>query len=183
MAMVGLFWIAEGDVYVGAKPSGLAPGVRLTPEGVVALGDKQDEFWPWEDVRSLMVDDVPVKSLKRHLGAAVDMVLTVGLGGTDGAPTMTVRVSGPDGADDTELTAYTAAAVGYSPAEYDLSRALLTRLTEGAGTLLTTLAAMAEWGRRHEGGSPRAAAREALLREWLAVAGATERGREDLTDR
>ncbi|MCE0445557.1 hypothetical protein LT493_12460 [Streptomyces tricolor] len=31
--MVGLFWIAEGDVYVGAKPAGLAPGVRLDPGG------------------------------------------------------------------------------------------------------------------------------------------------------
>ncbi|QEV19222.1 hypothetical protein [Streptomyces alboniger] len=180
MAMVGLFWIAEGDVYVGAKPSGLAPGVRLTPEGVVALGDKQDEFWPWEDVRSLTVDDVPLKSLMRQVGAAVDMVLTVGLGGTDAASTMTVRVEGPEG--EKELTAYTATAL-YSPAEYALSRDLLARLTEGAGTLLTTLAAMAEWGRRHEGGSPRAAAREALLREWLAVADATEPGREDLTGR
>lgn len=37
MAMVGLFWIAEGDVYVGPKPSGLAPGVRLPPRA----------WWPW----------------------------------------------------------------------------------------------------------------------------------------
>ncbi len=35
MAMVGLFWIVEGDVYVGAKPSGPGPGVRLTPEPVL----------------------------------------------------------------------------------------------------------------------------------------------------
>ncbi|MGW0536986.1 hypothetical protein [Streptomyces sp. NPDC003032] len=170
MAMVGLFWIAEGDVYVGAKPSGLAPGVRLTPEGVAALGDRQSGFWPWEDVRSLAIEDVPVKSLKRHVGVAVDLVLTVGLGGSDEAPTMTVRVGGAEG--EAELTAYTAAAVGYSTTEYDLSRALLARLTQGAGTLLTTLAAMAEWGRRHEGASPRAAVREALLREWLAAADA-----------
>ncbi|MBW5423211.1 hypothetical protein GKQ77_16845 [Streptomyces sp. BG9H] len=182
MAMVGLFWIAEGDVYVGAKPSGLAAGVRLTPEGVVALGDKQSAFWPWEDVHSLAIDDVPVRSLKRGVGVAVDLVLTVGLGGGDEAPTMTVRVGGPDGAE-TELTAYTAAAVGYSATEYDLSRTLLTRLTQGAGTLLTTLTAMAEWGRRHEGGSPRAAGREALLREWLAVADATEPGRGDRSGR
>ncbi|CAM5520000.1 putative protein OS=Streptomyces alboniger OX=132473 GN=CP975_18495 PE=4 SV=1 [Streptomyces alboniger] len=164
MAMVGLFWIAEGDVYVGAKPSGLAAGVRLTPEGVLALGDGQSGLWLWEDVRSLTVDDVPVKTLKRHVGAAVDMVLSVGLGAHDEAPSMTVRVGGAEG--DTELSAYTAAAIGYSAREYDLSRALLARLTEGAATLHTTLAAMSAWGRRHEGGTPRAAEREALLTEW-----------------
>ncbi len=168
MAMVGLFWIAEGDVYVGAKPSGLAPGVRLTPEGVVALGDKQSGLWPWEDVRALTAENAPVKSLKRQVGALVDMVLTVGFGGTDGAPAMTVRITDAQGAEH-ELTAYTAAATGYSPAEHDLSRDLLAQLTRGAGTLLTTLAAMAEWGRRREGGTPRAADREALLREWLGA--------------
>ncbi|MEV7194087.1 hypothetical protein AB0N81_20100 [Streptomyces sp. NPDC093510] len=164
MAMVGLFWIAEGDVYVGAKPAGLADGVRLTPEGVLALGDKQSGMWPWEDVRALTVDNVPVKSLKRQVGAVVDLALTVGLGGSDDAPSMTVRLTDAEG--DTELSAYTAAAVGYSQREYDLSRELLSRLTEGAGTLLATLTAMSDWGRRHEGGSPRAAERERLLREW-----------------
>ncbi|WP_369214040.1 hypothetical protein [Streptomyces flavofungini] len=167
MAMVGLFWIAEGDVYVGAKPSGLAPGVRLTPEGVLALGDKQSGLLLWEDVRSLTVDDVPFKTLKRHVGAAVDMVLTMSLGGTDDAPMMTVRVGGAGGSR--ALTAYTAAAIGYSQREYDLSRALLTRLTDGAATLHTTLAAMSEFGRRHEGGTPRASEREALLTEWLGL--------------
>ncbi|MCF3122596.1 MULTISPECIES: hypothetical protein [Streptomyces] len=169
MAMVGLFWIAEGDVYVGAKPSGLAPGVRLTPEGVVALGDRQSGMWSWEDVRELTVDDVPVKSLKRHVGVAVDLVLTVGLGGEDEAPRMTVRVVDTEGGES-ELKAYTAAAVGYSQTECDLSRELLARLTEGAGTLLATLTAMSDWGRRHEGGTPRTAEREALLREWTGAA-------------
>ncbi|MBM7168045.1 hypothetical protein JQK87_06395 [Streptomyces sp. G44] len=170
MAMVGLFWIAEGDVYVGAKPSGLAAGVRLTPEGVMALGDRQSGLWPWEDVRALTVENAPVRTLKRQMGALVDMALTVGLGGGDEAPTMTVRITDVRGADH-ELTVYTAAATGYSPAEHDLSRDLLAHLTRGAGTLLTTLAAMAEWGRRREGGTPRAAEREELLREWLGAGG------------
>ncbi|MFF8643587.1 hypothetical protein [Streptomyces sp. NPDC015345] len=168
MAMVGLFWIAEGDVYVGAKPSGLAAGVRLTPEGVLALGDKQSGMWPWEDVHALAVDGAPVRTLKRQVGALVDMALTVGLGGGDTAPTVTVRLADARGAEH-ELTAYTAAATGYSATEYDLSRDLLARLTQGAGTLLTTLAAMAEWGRGREGGTPRTAEREALLREWTGA--------------
>ncbi|MFC8129739.1 hypothetical protein [Streptomyces sp. NPDC057302] len=165
MAMVGLFWIAEGDVYVGAKPSGLAAGVRLTPEGIVALGDRQSAFYPWDEIHALTVEDAPVKTLKRQMGVLVDMALTVGLGGSDDAPAMTVRVTDAN-AEERELTAYVAAATGYSQPEHDLSLALLARMTEGEATLRTTLAAMAQWGRAREGGSPRGAEREALLREW-----------------
>ncbi|MFB7186703.1 hypothetical protein ACFCZT_15645 [Streptomyces sp. NPDC056230] len=75
MAMVGLFWIAEGDVYVGAKPSGPAPGVRLTPEGVVALGDGPSGLHLREDVNALTVADVPVKSLMRQVGVVEDVAL------------------------------------------------------------------------------------------------------------
>ncbi|MFF5672777.1 hypothetical protein [Streptomyces hygroscopicus] len=174
MAMVGLFWIAEGDVYVGAKPSGSAFGVRLAPEGVVALGDGQSGLHLWEDVRALTVADVPVKSLARQAGVVKDLALgtvrelalPMGHGRVAEAPAMmTVRVESSDG--DHELAAYAAAAVGYSPAEADLSRALLSRLTQGAATMATTLAAMAEWGRAREGGSPRRAEREELLRRWV----------------
>ncbi|MFF1693400.1 hypothetical protein ACFVXC_07225 [Streptomyces sp. NPDC058257] len=172
MAMVGLFWIAEGDVYVGAKPSGLAAGVRLTPEGIVALGDRQAAFYPWDEVRALTVEDAPVKSLKRQVGVLVDMALTVGLGGSDDAPAMTVRLArtaaDSEQTEPRELTAYVAAATGYSQAEHDLSLTLLSRMTEGEATLRITLAAMAEWGRAREGGSPRAGEREGLLRSWAA---------------
>jgi hypothetical protein len=173
MAMVGLFWIAEGDVYVGAKPSGLAPGVRLTPEGVVALGERQSGVHLWEDVRALTVTDVPVKSLVRQAGVLKDLAVTMvvnlampmGPDRTDEAPAlMTLRVTSPDA--DHELSVYAAAAVGYSPTEVELSLALLSRLTEGAATMETTLAAMSEWGRASEGGTPRSAERERLLRSW-----------------
>lgn len=164
MAMVGLFWIAEGDVYVGSKPAGLAPGVRLTPEGIAGIGHGQSGLWLWDDIQAVTVEDVPLRSLKRQVGAVVDMALTMGLGGGDDAPSMTVCVA--TAAEEIELTAYVAAAAGYSQKEYDLSRALLARLTEGAATLLTTLAAMAAWGRSHEGASPRRDERERLLQEW-----------------
>ncbi|MFB7368849.1 hypothetical protein ACFC0D_03245 [Streptomyces sp. NPDC056222] len=174
MAMVGLFWIAEGDVYVGAKPTGLAPGVRLTPEAVVALGESQSNVYLWEDVHALTMTCVPVKSLKRQIGAVTEIALDTvvnlampgGPGPMGGGPAMmTVRVESRDG--DNELSAYVAAAVGYSPTEVELSQALLSRLTEGAATMATTLAAMSEWGRAWEGGSPRGAQREELLRRWV----------------
>lgn len=169
MAMVGLFWIAEGDVYVGSKPSGLAPGVRLSQEGVTGLGHRQEAFWPWSDVRALAFEIVPRKSFGRHVGAAVEAVLTIGLGGLgpgDEAPLMTVRVDSTTSDEPRELSAYVAAATGYSQTELDLSQALLARLTEGEATMATTLAAMADWGRSHEGGTPRRRVREGLLREW-----------------
>ncbi|MFF0431463.1 hypothetical protein ACFYU9_04420 [Streptomyces sp. NPDC004327] len=175
MAMVGLFWIVEGDVYVGAKPSGHAPGVRLTAEGVLGLGDGQSGLHLWEDVRALTVGGVPVKSLMRQVGAVAEVALVtvkelalpMGMGpDIEAPPLMTVCVEAADG--DYELGAYVAAAAGYSQTEADLSRALLSRLTEGAATMQTTLAAMAEWGRAWEGGSaPRKAEREELLRSWL----------------
>ncbi|MFD4635319.1 hypothetical protein ACFVYR_30785 [Streptomyces sp. NPDC058284] len=175
MAMIGLFWIAEGDVYVGAKPSGLAPGVRLTPQGVVALGDGQSGLHPWEDVHALTVADVPVKSLMRRVGAVTsvalgtvkELALPMSPGRVDeAAAMMTVRVASARG--EYELSAYVAAAIGYPQTEVDLSRALLSRLTEGAATMETTLAAMSEWGRAREGGTPRGAERERLLREWAS---------------
>ncbi|MEV0937293.1 hypothetical protein [Streptomyces phaeochromogenes] len=167
MAMVGLFWIAEGDVYVGAKPSGRAPGVRLTPEGVVSLGDGSSDLWPWDEVRGLTVEDVPLKTLKRRISVMVDMVLTVtSFGETDAPPMMSVFVETADGT--TDLTVY-AAASSYSQEEYDLSLSLLSHLTAGEATLRATLAAMAQWGRAQEDGSPRAAEREGLLREWVGV--------------
>ncbi|MEU0370276.1 hypothetical protein ABZ070_08435 [Streptomyces sp. NPDC006283] len=175
MAMVGLFWIAEGDVYVGAKPTGSAPGVRLTPEGVLALGDGQAGLHLWEDVRALTMAAVPVKTLKRQIGAVTEMALDTvvnfampgGPGPSGGGPAlMTLRVESPGG--EKELSVYAAAAVGYTPAEADLSQALLSRLTDGAATMATTLAAMSEWGRTwEEGSSPRAAEREELLRTWV----------------
>ncbi|MFG3155201.1 hypothetical protein ACGF7W_24480 [Streptomyces sp. NPDC048219] len=175
MAMVGLFWIAEGDVYVGAKPSGLAPGARLTPEGVVALGERQSGVHLWEDVRALTVTDVPVKSLVRQAGVFRDLAVTMvvnlampmGPDRTDEAPAlMTLRVTSP--AADHELSVYAAAAAGYSPAEVELSLALLSRLTDGAATMATTLAAMSQWGRASAGGTPRGPERERLLRSWAA---------------
>ncbi|MEU7025601.1 hypothetical protein AB0A60_02810 [Streptomyces sp. NPDC046275] len=174
MAMVGLFWIAEGDVYVGAKPTGHAAGVRLAAEGVVGLGDGQSRLFLWEDVRSLTVTDIPEKTLMRQVGVVGDAALNVvgelvmpvfGPRAGDAPPQLTVEVGTSEGSH--ALSAYVAAAAGYPQSEVELSLALLSRLTEGAATMETTLAAMADWGRTRADGTPRRAEREALLQEWL----------------
>ncbi|MFF4829317.1 hypothetical protein ACFY20_41705 [Streptomyces sp. NPDC001312] len=142
---------------------------------MVALGDGQSGLHLWEDVNALTVADAPVKSLMRQVGAVKnlalgtvkELALPMSHGLVDEAPAMmTVRVESSD--RDHELATYVAAAVGYPQTEVDLSRTLLTRLTEGATTMATTLAAMSEWGRAWEGGSPRGADRERLLQGWVS---------------
>ncbi|CAL9615837.1 hypothetical protein SUDANB6_05747 [Streptomyces sp. enrichment culture] len=171
--MVGLFWTAEGDVYVGAKPSGLAPGVRLSPEGVVALGDGQAGLHPWKDVRDLTVADVPVKTLRRRVGVVTDPAVTTapdfmepGSGGADDVPAlMAVNVRTTGG--DHELAACVAAAVGRSRAGTGLSRAPRPASRREPRRRPGPWPPCRSEGRTREGESPRAAEREALPRKWL----------------
>ncbi|MFJ9589505.1 hypothetical protein [Streptomyces acidicola] len=169
MAMVGLFWITEKSVYIGAEPAGYGPGVRLTADGVEALGTDQEGCWAWADVRSVDVHFAPVrrkasgwKAVGRVLGTALDVVDVV-LGGTpETPPVFEVHVETADGT--TELDAYAAASRGYTESEYDLSVTLLQRFVTG----IADVSALLEWGCTHvvEGTLGREE-REALLRGWL----------------
>lgn len=163
MAMVGLFWITETSVYIGAEPAGYGRGVRLTAGGVEALGTDQRGSWAWSDVRSLGVRYAPVRSGSRWMvGAAVDTVMDVALGGGDAPAVFEVHVEDADGT--TELDTHSAAPYGYTESEYDLSVALLQRFVSG----IAHVPALLEWGRAHATeGTPRRRDREALLRGWM----------------
>ncbi|MER6086593.1 hypothetical protein [Streptomyces bluensis] len=169
MAMVGLFWITETSVYVGAEPAGYGKGVRLTADGVEALGTDQEGRWAWADLRSVGVHFAPVrrsasgwKALGNAVGTAID-VADVILGGVgDPPPVFEVHVETVDGT--TELDTYGAAPRGYAAAEYDLSVNLLQRFVTG----IADVSALLEWGRAHAvEGTPGRDEREALLRGWL----------------
>ncbi|GAA2529485.1 MULTISPECIES: hypothetical protein [Streptomyces] len=163
MAMVGLFWITEDAVYLGAEPRGSAPGVRLTKDGVEALGTGPGGFWPWDGIIGIDVDDVPVRSAARRLASmAFDSVVVALTGDGELPPGFTVRLTTGDGM--VEVGVFAAATGGiYEAAEYELSTAVLRRLTEG-GTGLDDLLA---WGRDHAvAGTPGRREREALLRGW-----------------
>ncbi|MFB6554681.1 hypothetical protein [Streptomyces sp. NPDC056405] len=168
MAMVGLFWITEDAVYVGAEPTGTASGVRLTKDGVETLGLGQDRFWPWHEVRGLDVQDVAVRSAARRLASmAFDSLVVLATGDGEHPPAFTVRVDTT--ADGTvEAAALTAAPGGiHTPDEYDLSRTLLTRLTTGATPVDDLLA----WRRDEpEDVAPTRDERLALLRRWTTAA-------------
>jgi hypothetical protein len=164
MAMVGLFWITEDCVYVGAEPTGTASGVRLTCDGVETLGLGEGRAWRWDEVRRIDVADVAVRSPARRLASmALDTLTVLVTGDGELPPAFTVRVETVDGAS-AEVSALAAVPGGiHTPEEYELSRALLTRLADGAASVEDLLA-------RHRdlaGGTARGRhERTALLREW-----------------
>ncbi|GAA4985869.1 hypothetical protein [Streptomyces hyderabadensis] len=168
MAMVGLFWITEGCVYLGAKPTGSAPGVRLTGEGVEVLGDGQGgRFWGWDEVRGLDVRDVAVRSSGRRLASmAFDSVVVLLTGDGEHPPLFTVCVETErDGTVEASALAAVAGGI-HTPDEYALSRTLLARLADGT----TPVGQLLGWRREEpEDVAPTKDQRLALLREWTTA--------------
>jgi hypothetical protein len=165
MAMIGLFWITEDCMYVGAEPAGTASAVRLTEHGVEALGINHGISWSWSEVGQVEVRDVAVRSTARRLASvALDSLLVAVTGDGELPPAYTVRVQPVDG-DAVDVSVLSAVAGGiYTPDEYVLSRTLLERLTDGR----TPVADLLAWGRDHAGeGTPPLEEREALLRKWI----------------
>ncbi|OWA14483.1 hypothetical protein B9W64_17680 [Streptomyces sp. CS159] len=169
MAMVGLFWITEGCVYLGAKPAGTAPGVRLTEGGVEILGGEQGgRSWEWDEVRGLDVRDVAVRSAGRRLASmAFDSVVVLFTGDGEQPPLFTVCVE-TEGDGTVEASVLAAVTGGiHTPDEYELSRTLLARLADGT----TTVGELVGWRRDEpEDVAPTKEQRLALLREWTAAA-------------
>ncbi|MFD7702789.1 hypothetical protein [Streptomyces caelestis] len=163
MAMVGLFWITEDCVYVGAEPVGAATGVRLTEDGVEALGLGQGRSWSWSQVRRIEVRDVAMRSAARRLvSMAFDNLVVAVTGDGELPPSYTVRVDATDGLVEVSVASAVAGGI-YTPTEYELSCALLTRLVDG-GTAVGELLA---WRRAHAARTtPSREEREALLRKW-----------------
>ncbi|MGX1223295.1 hypothetical protein RKD42_004554 [Streptomyces ambofaciens] len=168
MAMVGLFWISEDCVYLGAEPTGAAPGVRLTGDRVEILGEGQGgRSWKWDEVRGLDVRDVAVRSAGRRLASmAFDSVVVLFTGDGEHPPLFTVVVETED--DGTVEANALAAVTGgiHTPDEYALSRTLLARLADGT----TTVGELVGWRRDEPGDvAPTRDQRLALLRAWTAA--------------
>ncbi|MGI5460535.1 hypothetical protein ACQEWB_46685 [Streptomyces sp. CA-249302] len=166
MAMVGLFWITEDRVYVGAEPVGTAAGVRLTEHGVETLGVEHGSSWGWDEVRRIEATDVAVRSSARRLASlALDSVLVLVSGDGVLPPAFTVRVDTTDGTEEVSVSSVVVGGI-YTPDEHELSRVLLDRITDRGEPLDDLLA----WGRAHATeGTPRREEREALLRKWAGV--------------
>ncbi|WP_030147157.1 MULTISPECIES: hypothetical protein [unclassified Streptomyces] len=166
MAMVGLFWIGEDSVYVGAEPTGAASGVRLSRKGVEAPGVGEGRFWTWDEVVRIETHDVAVRSGARRLAAmAFDTALAAVAGGAEPPPAFSVDVV--TAGETVRTDAFAAVAGGiYLSSEYELSTTLLQRLADGTAEIADLLA----WGRDHAAaGTPPRAEREALLRKWAGA--------------
>ena len=169
MAMVGLFWITEDSVYVGAEPEGTTSGVRLTGDGVELLGRERAGSWSWDEIRGIEVADVPVRrTVRRHASIAFDLVSALLGQEPEQPPFFTVRVTTGGGTVGTSPFAAITGGI-YGPMEYELSLALLRRLVDGGGTGLDDLLA---WRRDHGTAStPGREERELLLLKWAGGRG------------
>ncbi|WP_033328728.1 hypothetical protein [Streptomyces yerevanensis] len=173
MAMVGLFWITEGSVYVGSPPDAEGQCVRITSEGVQARGPDGIRAWPWSILRSAGVEAVPVgsgaRSGGRFLAAVLEAVVAAGaleavgtLGSSYGGeepPQMFLVLETEVGTEEVQVPAATK---GYTSREIALSQHLLACFREGTADPR----ALTAWGRDHGGGTPKPPEREALLRKW-----------------
>jgi hypothetical protein len=167
MTMVGLFWITEDSVHIGAEPVGEGTGVRLTEDGVRTLGIEQGRTWAWHQVHHIAVSDVPVRSAARRLAAMAFGALFVALTG-DGElpPVYTVHLTTDDGVAEVSVAATVTGGM-YTPAEHAMSCALLERLADGR----TPVGELLAWRRGRAGGAtPGREEREALLRRWTGGA-------------
>ncbi|MCX5559233.1 hypothetical protein [Streptomyces sp. NBC_00038] len=163
MAMVGLFWITEDAVYVGAEPIGTASGVRLTEDGVETLGLGNGASWSWDQVRRIEARDLVVRSAGRRLASmAIDSLVVLVTGDGELPPAFTVHLETAD--DTVDVSALPAVAGGiYPQAERELSGTLLERLADGGAAVADLLA----WRREQpDDSTPRREEREALLRKW-----------------
>ncbi|MCX4823070.1 hypothetical protein OG883_24910 [Streptomyces sp. NBC_01142] len=162
MAMVGLFWISEDSVYVGSPPTGDGRCVRLTADGLDAVGPEGSRAWTWTDLRSAAVEAAPVRgTLGSRLGMTLEVLLTAASGLGNEPAEMILRLETVGG--DAEGVPLYSATAGYDPEEIALSQSLLARFVAGTADPRTVVA----WGRQNSShGTPKPHLREALLREW-----------------
>ncbi|WP_405924632.1 hypothetical protein [Streptomyces sp. NBC_00035] len=163
MAMVGLFWITEDAVYLGAEPIGTASGVRLTEDGVETLGMGNGASWSWEQIRRIEVRDLAERSAGRRLvSMAIDSLVVLVTGDGVLPPAFTVHLETVAESVDVSALAAVAGAI-YPQPEIELSRTLLERLADGGAAVGDLLA----WRREQpDDSTPRREEREALLRKW-----------------
>ncbi|WAZ19735.1 hypothetical protein STRCI_000810 [Streptomyces cinnabarinus] len=167
MAMVGLFWITEDSVYIGAEPAGTAAGVRLSKDGVETLGIEHTGTWSWDEVRRIEVADVAVRpASRRWVSQAFDAAVVALTGDGELPPAFTVRIdTAEEPGEPVEVSVLSAVAGGiYGPVEYELSRTLLNRLVDGR----TPVDELLLWHRDRAGAAaPGREEREALMLKWI----------------
>ncbi|MFJ1545001.1 hypothetical protein [Streptomyces sp. NPDC088246] len=162
--MIGLFWIEETRVCLGAPPAEEGPGVFLSPTELSVTGPEQ-HVWGWEDVTDLQVLDVPVRSAAVRWATRVTTVAAAALDAwVPGSPAqMTVVVHAQD--QRVEAPVFSAAATAYTQREVDLSLGLLSHFVRGSASPITLTQ---WWAENRPTEVLRSRHREAVLEGWLA---------------
>ncbi|MGW0877348.1 hypothetical protein ACWD3Z_43855 [Streptomyces sp. NPDC002740] len=163
MTMVGLFWITSDAVYVGSPPTPVGGAVRLTADGLEALDPDGSRTWTWADLRSAVVEDVPIENPSGRAAKLLGSVVAAAVGAFvgEGPTAMTLRLE--TGYGPQRMTVYSAAAGGYGAQEAALSQDLLARFVAGTADVR----ALETWGCEHgREATPKPHARETLLQTW-----------------
>ncbi|MFE9722053.1 hypothetical protein ACFYQ5_00195 [Streptomyces sp. NPDC005794] len=161
--MIGLFWIEQDTVCLGAPPADDAPGVFLSPSGLSMVGPTQ-LAWSWADVMDVQVLDVPVRSAAARWAARATTFAAAALNawGPDSPSELTVVVHTPGQRVETPASA---AANAYTQREVDLSHGLLSHFVRGSASP-TTLTRW--WAENRPVEVLRSRQREDILEDWLA---------------
>ncbi|MFC9651262.1 hypothetical protein [Streptomyces sp. NPDC056937] len=163
-SVIGLFWIEQDRVCLGAPPGDEDPGVFLSPTRVSVGEGTGQQAWLWDDVTDLQILDVPVRSTAARWATRVVSVVAAALNawGPDGPSMMTAVVYTQDRRVETPV--FSAAATAYTQREVDLSLGLLSHFVRGsaAPSLLTQW-----WEENRPTEVLRSRDREAVLESWL----------------
>ncbi|MFE2443084.1 hypothetical protein ACFXDF_13670 [Streptomyces sp. NPDC059426] len=150
-------WITPETVYLGAPPGTTPSAVSLAPDGLTAIGPR-DDSWPWQHVTTVTVEDVPARTTTgRPFARVLEVVL-----GPQSPIEMTVRVETADGSRF-GIPVHSAAASAYSVREVELSQRLLGHFVQGKASP----AMLTDWLMNSpRSRAPRLVERESLLQHW-----------------
>ncbi|GAQ55217.1 hypothetical protein F3K43_21715 [Streptomyces sp. LBUM 1476] len=161
--MVGLFWIEEPRVCLGAPPAEGIAGVFLSPTELSITGPAL-RILPWADITDIQVEHIPIRSAPARwaIRAATVAAAALDVWSPTDPPELTVVIH--TGAQRTEATAPSAAATAYTQREVDLSLALLSHFVRGTASPATLTD---WWTRTRPTETLHSRDRETILEEWL----------------
>lgn len=161
--MIGLFWIEETRVCLGAPPADGCTGVFLSPTELSITGP-DPHVLPWTDVTDLQVLDIPVRSTPARWAIRAATVAAAALDVWQPSDPPALTVVAYVGDDRIEASVPSAAATAYTQREVDLSLALLSHFVRGTASPAT----LTDWWTENRPTETlHSREREAVLEGWV----------------
>ncbi|MEX3105000.1 MULTISPECIES: hypothetical protein [unclassified Streptomyces] len=161
--MIGLYWIEETRVCLGAPPAEGMTGVFLSPTELSITGPTPHVL-SWPSITDIQLDHIPIRSTPARwaIRAATVTAAALDLWTPADPPALTLLVHTPD--HTIETTAPSAAATAYTQREVDLSLALLSHFVRGTASPATLTD---WWTTTHPTETFHSRDRETVLEEWV----------------